>query len=163
KSASVLFVSANYRLSNDADMFEITSQVFLFPNNDALRATIKKPVKKEPTAWANALYYNFFLFEAPVQGATANRDQNIAALSANNGAQMRILLDMGAKRMAEMVAADLEGGEQADAAAATVTVKNPLFSQMDAKGKLVKEDNDGRLVRTNDGNLFYGAKAGARP
>jgi hypothetical protein len=157
KDSAVLFVTADYRLSNDGDVLDITTVASLFPKSDVLAALKKTQGGSGPkTALANSIYHNTFVFEATLPGATQDRDQNIAAWSANNGAEMRNLLDQGAKAIAEMVAADLQGGDQPDTGTATVAIKN-------IKGKMVKQDNGSEIVRFDDGTMRYDLTAAAHP
>jgi hypothetical protein len=168
KASSVLFVVAEYHLSNDSDTLDIVAEAGLYPNNDQLRALIPgKPDKKTSVSLANALYRNRIVFEAHVANA-GNRDGNIAEWSANNGGAARAALTAAAKKVAALVAEDVQRAE-ADSApardAAKVDVDIPAESaacpyagtdaQCGSSAVLVSQDSDGKLLRFEDGSLKY--------
>src|SRR6185437_11881716 len=155
KDSSVLFVSADYRLSNDGDVLDIVAMASLFPKDDALKAMVKTASTSGPkTSMANALYRNNFVFELKLPGSTDDRDKNIAMWSADNGAAMRAALDRGAKEIASMVAADLQNGDQPDASATELTAEPTTTGlPLDAKGKLVINDDRGQLLRMDNGTM----------
>jgi hypothetical protein len=150
KSDAVLFVAADYHLSNDSDEFFITAGVSLFPINDALKA-IKAGGKSPKSSLTNSLYHNSLAFKTKAPNATSDRDQNIATWSKSNGAAMRAALKFGAEKLAALIAADLQGQDNAaassDAAAAVMIDGQP--------GDIVSRDADGAIVRFKDGTLAY--------
>lgn len=155
KSAAVLFVSADYHLTNDADELEVTLQASLFPNTDALRAV--KPTKsKDPkAAIENSLYHNTLTFKDKVAGwnSASDRDRNISAWDAANGAEMRTSLTLAAKELSQALASDLQVPTlDPPAASQPVTVDG-------VTGAVVTSDPDGSLLRMKDGTLLYATKS----
>lgn len=157
KDSTVLFVTVDYRLSNDGDVLDIAATASLFPKDDPLKSMVKTASSSGPkTAMANALYRNNFIYELHLPGTTDDRDKNIALWSANNGAATRAALDQGARELAAMVAADLEGGDQPVAGAAKVTTQTPTAQiPVDVTGLVVNSDKTGQLVRLDDGTMKY--------
>jgi len=168
KASSVLFVIADYRLSNDGEVMYVTLQAALMPNNDKTRALIPgKRDDKTPVALVNALYRNRFIFEAHVSG-TGDRDKNIAEWSANNGAAARAALTMAAKKLVPMLVDDVqraEGDIAPPANAAQVPNSTPSEvvecniapseAQCGKTAVLLSQDQDGQVLRFKDGSLKY--------
>jgi hypothetical protein len=168
KASSVLFVVADYRLSNDGDVLFVTLQAALMPNNDQTRALIPgKRDEKTPVALANALYRNRFVFEAHVNG-TGDRDKNIAEWSADNGTAVRAALTMAAKKLVPLMAQDIQRAEGdiappanapqvANSTPSEVVECNiaPSEAQCGKTGMLLSQDQDGEVLRFKDGSLKY--------
>lgn len=108
KDAAVLLMTTDYSLDNDGNVLTVTVGAALYPNNEALRAFVKKGTAKPSTALGNSIYHDTLVFRRPLDGATADRDANIAKWSADKGAMMREALDDAAKRLAQKIAADLQ-------------------------------------------------------
>jgi len=173
KAASVLFVIADYHLSNDGDFLLASFDAALMPNNDQLRALIPgKRDTKRPIARANALYQNRFAFEAHVAG-TGDRDRNIAEWSANNAAAARAALEMAAGKFAAMLTEDIQRPENdvprsSNAPGARVDVPAesaqctylPVGAQCGTAGVVQGQDQDGDTFRFEDGSYKY-VKRGA--
>jgi len=138
KDSAVLFTVADYQLSNDAQELTITLSAALYPNNDALFA-LKPRAKSGPrSALGNSLYHNTLTFTMEVPSPSQDRDHNIATWSAQNGAVMHAALNMGARKLAAMLASDLQGPD-GDAA--------------------LQNDSEGMLERLGDGRLHFAAKS----
>jgi hypothetical protein len=108
RDSAVLFASADYQLSNDADLLTVTVSASLFPKSDALRALKQGKSSGTKTALANSLYHNTLVFEYHPQNTGVDRPTNIANWSANNGAAMRAALDESAKKLAWLLAQDVQ-------------------------------------------------------
>jgi hypothetical protein len=135
---AVLFVSADYQLSNDADVFTFKLAVGLYPRDPALAAL--KQGASTTLDNKNSLYRNTLSFEARPPGETSDRDRNIAILSAENGAWMRKMLTMGAAKLSSMLAADLQAAEG------------------EANLASFNNDPDGTIVRAPNGTLKFTAR-----
>lgn len=173
KTASVLFVIADYHLSNDGDVLLASFDAALMPNNDQLRALIPgKRDTKRPIARENALYQNRFAFEAHVSG-TDDRDRNIAEWSANNAAAARAALEMATRKFADMLKEDLQRPEEDVAPPSNVPVfkvdvpaesaecrYQPAEAQCGTTGVLQSQEEGGETFRFKDGSLKY-VKLGA--
>ena len=156
KSDAVVFIVADYHLSNDGDEFFITAAVSLFPNSDALKALkAQKAGGKSPkTVVTNALYHNTITIKVDAPNSIKDRDQNIIKWSANNGAAMRAALKLGAEKLAMLIAADLQGQEDAVAGAAAPDPANAVTID-NVPGEIVSRDAQGMIVRFKDGTLTY--------
>jgi len=137
KASAVLFTTADYQLSNDAQELTITLSAALFANNDTLLAARPRAKSGPRSALGNSLYHNTLMFTMEVPSPSQDRDHNIASWSAQNGAVMRGALKLGARKLAAMLASDLQGPD-ADAA--------------------FKNDADGTLDRLGDGRLHFAAR-----
>lgn len=164
-ASAVLFVIADYRLSNAGDAVLVTLVVRLIPNNDVLRALrTGKHDDKVAVAAINALYRNRFTFEAHIK-TTADRDQNIAEWSANHGAAARAALQMAVEKLVPLMAEDIQGAVTTPANAEQVTMPlteevttcgvNTSGAQCGTKATLVTKDQDGEAVRFDDGSIKY--------
>jgi hypothetical protein len=168
KDSAVLLVVCDYRLSNDGSTLDVTTLARLFPNDDALKTYVAagngNAAKSDER---NTIYRNSFLFEVRLPNATDDRDQNITAWSANNGAAMREALGDGARHTAEMLAADLQDGDRPGAGATTVNADPPATGYPTAgvavatTGQIISNSDGGQLVRMDDGTLRYTAAAPA--
>jgi hypothetical protein len=168
KASSVLFVVADYRLSNDGDVLLVTLEAALMPNNDQLRALIPgKHDDKTLVALSNALYRNRFLFEAHVS-ATGDRDRNIAEWSANNASAGRAALTMASNKLVSLLIQDIQRAEgdiapAADApqvavsvpAEATECTVAPSETQCGRSAVLLGQDQDGQAFRFKDGSVKF--------
>jgi len=167
-AAAVLFVVADYRLSNDGGVLLVTLQAALIPNNDQLRALrVAKHDDKTPVALVNALYRNRIVFEAHVNG-TGDRDKNIAEWSAGNGSAIRAALSMGVKKLVPLLVDDLQRAEGDVAPAANAPqvavgapsevsdcVLAPSEAQCGINAVVLGQDQDGQVLRFKDGSLKY--------
>lgn len=163
KDSAILFVVSDYRLSNDGDVLDVTTFAKLFPNDDALKSYVQKPDTRTKSADDNTIYRNMFVYEVRLPGATDDRDKNIAAWSADNGALMRAALDQGAKETAAMLAADIQDGDRPAADATAMNLDPPATVTpvpgvpISTSARVVSDDASGRLVRCDDGTLRYAA------
>lgn len=148
--AAVLFTTADYHLSNDANQLSVVVTAMMFPNSDALRAVQPAQKTKTRTDAKNAIYRNTFMFQADVPGTVADRDHNIQVWSADNGAAMRADLTFAEQKLAQMVADDITATEAGDKARSEEAVKEDGVDV-----KLVSTDSDGHTVRFKDGTLKY--------
>jgi hypothetical protein len=165
RAGAVLFAKPDYHLSNDGDELSLSVEVSLFPNDEALRALQLKDKSKSAaksyaaktgskTATELSLYRNILKFKAKAPGATSDRDRNIAAWSADNGAAMRSTLKMGAAKLASMLAGDLQ--RAAEDMAAKVDAKGLGAITVDRiSGQVVGNDGDGETVRFKDGTMAF--------
>lgn len=142
--SAVLLTTADYQLSNDADELTVTLKAALYPKSEALVALRKGKPSKTKVNLANALYHDTLMFECRMPNATTDRPTNIAAWSADNGAAMRAALDIGAAKVAWMLAADLQS------------------SMTSAPGVIPNTDPAGTVVRTDTGALKFHVYATAR-
>jgi hypothetical protein len=150
KDGAVMFATTDYHLSNDADLLYITLNASLFANNDALRALKQTKKSDIKTMLANALYHNVLVFVVKPDGATSDRDKNIALWSANNGAAMRTALKSGASELAAMLAADVQ---QSDPPAPGDAKGERTVEGI--TGQIIASDAGGSVVRFKDGTLKY--------
>jgi hypothetical protein len=167
-ASSVLFIVADYHLSNDGDVLLVSCQAALMANNDQLKALIPgKRNEKNSVALINALYRNRFVFEAHVSG-TGDRDRNIAEWSANSGSAARAALTMAAKKLAPIMVEDIQRAEGDIAPAtdaplvdsSTPSEATPCMvatseAQCGKQGVLLMQDQDGKTLRFKDGSLKY--------
>ena len=141
KASAVLMATTDYHLSNDGGTLFIVINAGLFANSDALRAlepsTRKENVRSDP---ANALYRNSFMFEAGVPNASNSRDVNMATWSANQGEAIRATLKFGVARLAQLMAADLQGADV---------------------GSLSSGQAVGTILRHDDGTVEYALRSGS--
>ena len=158
KANAVLFTTADYQLSNDADILTVSLTASLFGNTDALNAlrTKKTSSGRFSTDIANAIYYNTFTFVAKVPGATGDRDHNIIVWDAQNGAAMRADLALGGDKLSSMLVADLQTSA-ADRAAGTAS------TLMGAPVQIVATDSYGETVRLKAGNMEFAEKSMVAP
>jgi hypothetical protein len=168
KASTVLFLVADYRLSNDGDVLFVTFQAALMPNTDQTRALIPgKRDEKTAVALTNALYRNRFVFEAHVNG-TGDRPRNVAEWSANNGAAARAALTMAVKKLVPLLVDDIQRAEGdiappanaplvANSTPSEVTECNiaPSEAQCGKNAVLLGQDQDGQILRFKDGSLKY--------
>jgi len=168
RAGAVLFATPDYRLSNDGDELFLSVNVSLFPNDDALRALKGDKAKAassstragSKTAQEIALYRNTLKFKARAPGATSDRDRNVAAWSADNGAAMRSILKLGAAKVALMLADDLQSSPEEIAANTKTYVMGPGQVTIEGiTGRIVGTDDDGETVRLNDGTMAFVTKA----
>jgi hypothetical protein len=154
KADAVLFTTADYQLSNDADVLTVSLTVSLFGNTDALNTLKTKKTSSggASTAIDNAIYYNTFTFVVKVPGATSDRDHNIAVWDAQNGAAMRVDLAQAVGKLSSMLAADL----QTSAADRTAGTPSTL---MGSPVQVVASDSDGETVRLKAGNMEFAEKS----
>jgi hypothetical protein len=132
KASAVLLTTTDYQLSNDAQELTITLNAALYANNEALGAL--KPRKKGPRAFlGNSLYHNTLTFTMMAPNATADRDHNIGIWGADKGAMARAALKMGARKLAIMLASDLQGEDDT----------------------ALHGDTDGGVERMGDGRLHF--------
>jgi hypothetical protein len=158
KDSAVLFTTTNYCLSNDADVLDIFVHASLFPNSPELRALKPSTGKSMTASMANALYQNTFVYESHLLGATGDRDQNIAMLSADHGAMLRSELKAGAAKLSEMLAADLPRTETDPVPAGKdVTITNQ--AGLPVNGSAVATDSGGSLILFKDGTQMFAAHA----
>jgi hypothetical protein len=162
-AAAVLYVIADYRLSNAGDAVLVTFVVRLIPNDDALRALhTGKHDDKVKVAAVNALYRNRFTFEARLK-TVGERDNNIAQWSANHGAAARAALKLSIEKLVPLLVNDMQGTAVAGTEPVTVTLTqeitncgvNTSGAQCGTKGLLVAKDQDGETVRFDDGSYKY--------
>jgi hypothetical protein len=144
KDSAVLFASADYQLSNDADVLTVTMNAGLFPNSDALRALKQGKTSSTKTALANSLYHNKISFEYRAPNATSDRDANIAHWSADNGAAMRRALDTSLAKLAWLLTQDLQSAMASPA------------------GAIPNTDAHGTVSRAEDGTLKFTAASVAQ-
>ncbi len=107
KDAAVLFLTTDYNLDNDGNVLTVTLYATLFPNSDPLRSYVKGGTSKPLTAMTNTIYHDTLVFRHPLDGATDNRDANIAKWAADKGAMMREALNDAGKRLGQKLAQDL--------------------------------------------------------
>jgi hypothetical protein len=154
QAGAVLFIAADYNLSNDGDELTVKLYASLFPNNDDLRAL--KPVKKDSKGAvvlpANALYRNVFTYKTRIPPAPNGRDGTIAVWSANNGAAARAALGMAAAKLARLLAEDIQRTEEDGAAAAKAGTPVKIEG---LSGQSIGSDADGTVVRLADGTLAF--------
>jgi hypothetical protein len=131
KSSSVLLASANYHLANDAGALWIEVHAAVYHAGQA-------PAGAHASAPTSALYRNTFWFTVNLPHASAKREENLAAWAADNGALLRTDLTRGAKKISELIVADLKAS--------------------DAPGAATASSTDGGLERKADGTeVFHGA------
>jgi hypothetical protein len=158
KASAVLFAQTDYHLSNDGDVLLVSTKVSLFPNEDALRAvkTNDKGKSGSKTAPEHALYRNSLEFKTSMPGATSDRDANIAAWSANNGAAMRAALKQGATKLGMMLADDLQRPPEEMPMKKIGYTKAEGAVRIDGvNGYVIGTDADGEIVRLNDETLAF--------
>ena len=146
KAAAVLFVAADYQLSNDGDELTVTATTRLVGTTPALQALVSKRDQKHPASPGNAIYRNRLVFKARIAAQPGGRDDNIAVWSARNGALLRTALDMASAKLAGMLVQDLLQTAAQDAAAAKQITKDPVAIGTDA---------DGKTMRNADGTLTF--------
>lgn len=157
KDSAVLFTTTDYRLSNDANILDITMRAELIGNSADLRA-LKPWTAKHSSEPANALYRNQFTYEVHLIGATSDRPSNIAMLSADRGAALRKELQAGEARLAAMLAADLQRTDtDPPPVGKEVTFTNA--SELPVVGNAVSGDADGSTVVLKDGTQMFVAHA----
>ncbi|HUO91474.1 MAG TPA: hypothetical protein VMU22_01060 [Rhizomicrobium sp.] len=168
RASAILFVLADYRLSNDGDEMLVTLQAALIPNNDQLRALrAAKHDDKIPVALSNALYRNRFIFEAHVS-TTGDRNHNIAEWSADNASAARAALTMAARKLAPLLIDDLQRAESdvgppanAPYVAAGLSGEvtecgiSPSEAQCGKTAMVLSQDRDGEAFRYKDGSIKY--------
>ena len=162
KDGALLFDLTDYDLSEDGSKLIIRTTVNLYVNSEALAAF--KPAggrKDKPYHWSNALYRGSFIFEAEAPGATGDRNLNIAAWSANKGESMRSALKLGATKLAQMLATDLQGYEPTVANVSVAPIKTVRLDG--EEGQVVTDEADGLVVRLKDGTLKYAARSVLQP
>jgi hypothetical protein len=155
-ASAVLMAGMDYHLSNDGDILYVTAYTFLFPKNGEKAPVVKAGSRSKPklkTAPENAIYRDTLVFQTKVDGATSDRDHNIALWSADNGAAMRAALKLASVKLSAMVSADLDRPEK-DPPATGKSVKVEGF-----KGAIVSTDDDGTLVRFEDGTMKFVTKS----
>jgi hypothetical protein len=159
KAGAVLIAISDYRLSNDANVMDVTLNAALYSNNDALRA-IKafKGGNGQKTVPANALYRNVLAFETMCPGCRPDgRDGNISIWSGHNGALMRSTLNLATSELAQMLAKDIQRHEnEADPADARTETS---FTRNGQTGAIVGKDATGEILRFKDGTLQYATNA----
>jgi hypothetical protein len=157
KDSAVLFATADYHLSNDANILDITVHASLFPASADLRAL--KPAKNGRTVTgdlSNAIYQNTFIYDARLAGTGDDRASNIALLSADHGAALRKEMQLGETKLAQMVATDIQRAET-DAMPAGRDVTVTGSSGLAMSGQAVGSDRDGTVVRFKDGSYAFAA------
>lgn len=147
--STVLLTHTDYRLSNDGDVLFVTLSAYIFQKDPARDQKPASGRAKPVAVPQNSIYRDVFTFRARVAGAAGDRDKNIALWAADNGAPMRSALTMASAKLARMLATDLDRPEK-DAPAAGRKVKIEF-----AKGVVVATDDDGSMVRMEDGTLQY--------
>jgi len=159
RSGAVLFAEPDYHLSNEGDLLVLKVKVSLFPNDDALRALSQnKSNSGAKTAPERALYRNTLTFSTGVSGSTGDRDANMKVWSADSGAAVRVALNKGAAKLAVMLAEDLQ--QVAEEMSGTAGAKGTMPSVVvdGVSGQIVRNDDDGDMVRFGDGTLGFVAK-----
>jgi hypothetical protein len=162
KAESELFVVADYHLNNDGDAMLVTLLPALMPNDDQLRALI--PGKRDDDLKAsrvNALYRNKLTFEAHVN-STGDRDSNIAEWSAGNGSAARAALTMAVKKLIPAMLEDIQRAETdmgPPKTAVRTSIPSPAICtvapQCATSAVQISKDQDGQLLRFDDGTLTY--------
>jgi hypothetical protein len=108
KSNVALIASADYHLANDA------GSLWIFVHAAVYRSGVSPAAS--PSAAANALYRNTICFTVNLPQPTKNRDDNVAAWSADHGALLRSALKKGATKISQLVAADIHATNAAPGA-----------------------------------------------
>lgn len=154
KDSAVMFTTADYHLSNDADVLDVTIRASLFANSADLRALKPATGKSMISSMANALYHSSFTYESHLVGSTDDRDHNIAMLSADHGAALRTELKTGTAKVAGMLAADLQ--RDADPAPGKeITINSQAGLPMTGNIVDSDSDSDGVHVRFKDGTEMF--------
>lgn len=154
---AVLFTTVDYRLSNDGDVLSIWLEASLFPKSDGLRA-FNQQASKPKTNLKNALYHNKLDFQFSPPNVTDDREHNMPMWTQQNGALMRGALKLGAAKLSQMLAEDLEQQTQAGIASSldgAITVRDELDAPTSLKGQTVSTDADGTTFRNADGSLYF--------
>ncbi len=152
QAPAVLLVTADYRLSNDADILDVSLTPRLYAGTDALRAMLAKPDAKDKLALANTLYRNILTFETRIPADPGGRDAYIATWSANNGEKARAALKLAVAKLSAMLAQDIAWSEEDGVAAANAGTPIDNFPVV---GQVITTDADGNLIRMKDGRLQY--------
>jgi hypothetical protein len=158
-AGAILVATADYRLDNDGNVLTVSLTAMLLPHNDALRA-IKAPKDKPLARASNAIYHNVFLFTTRLPDGGGDRDANIAAWSADHAAPLRAALDMGTKKVAQLLAADIVRPTNDADPTGSLTFSVPGIL---GQGYLVSSDADGSVVRYKDGSTAYATRALVQP
>lgn len=158
---AVLFTTVDYRLSNDGDVLSIWLEASLFPKSDGLKA-FKQQGSAPKTNLKNSLYHNKFDFQFSPPNVTDDRAHNMPMWTAQNGVLMRAALKLGAAKLSQMLAMDLEQQTQADSTSGEITVRNELDAPTSLKGQTVSTDADGTIFRNADGSLYFMATGFAK-
>ncbi len=158
KAAAVLFTTADYQLSNDADVLTVSLTASLFGNTDTLNALRAKKTNSggNSSDAANAIYYNTFTFVTKAPGVTSDRDHNIAIWDSQNGAVMRADLSMAVDKLSSMLTADLQTSA-ADRIAGTPS------TLMGVPVQVVANDSGGETVRLKAGDMEFADKSMIAP
>jgi hypothetical protein len=154
---ALLVAVSDYRLDNDGNILTVTLNVMLLPHNDALRA-IKGPIKSPLFKGDNALYRTSLAYVAKLpSGSSADRDVNIAAWSASNGAPMKAALDAATKKLASMLATDVARPSTDIDPTSGTNVDVPGLSPFGnaVPGFDIGHDADGTTVRFKDGSTAF--------
>jgi len=151
---AIVTVGVNYHLSNNADTVYVIVNLAMFGNSEALKPFRPTDAKTDKASdLSNAIYRNSYMFMARAPAASGDRKLNMASWSANNGAPFRMAMSLGAAKLSQVMAADLQGLEEPTAppqpGAETVASND---------GLVIMKDADGSLLRHSDGSLVYTAK-----
>jgi hypothetical protein len=156
KAPAVLFVTADYRLSNEGDVLDVLLYPQLFGTTDALRTLVPKYNAKNRMDPANTLYRNVLLFQTRIPEDPNGRDAHVQTWSANNGEKARAALKLAENKLAVMLAQDIAMSEAEGKAAfdAGTPVGNVFFD-----GRIIATDEEGSIIRNAEGGLIYATKA----
>jgi hypothetical protein len=154
KEAAVLVAVTDYHLSNDGGELYVIVNANLYPKSAALAAL--KPAGGSAESVSdirNALYRNAFMFKAKAPGVSTDRAHNMEGWSANHGEAFRAALNLATTKLARMLAADLQGQQQAPITQSGDRIKPTTMAG--ETGQILANEADGMIIRHEDGTLVY--------
>ena len=164
-AGGVLFVATAYQLSPDFSQLNVYAKVSLFPHPAGEPAKRRKGRAEQTYAidsdLANASYYNNFTVQTPLDAKGATPELTVAAWTGDQGAPMRRALDASLRKLAWLVAADLE---YAPPPAGTAVGGDPYFDNVanaqawnkrQEVGHITSSSDEGKVIRMNDGTVKY--------
>ncbi len=157
KASAVLFVSADYHLTANADALKISLAPYMFPNAAELKTLHASAEASGPkTSAANSMYRSMLSYRDRAPDITTDRNSNLAVWASDDGAALRASMKHGMRKLAEMLADDIQlaGISDADHTKTQPTIK---VDGLDAR--VIASDKVGSLVMMPAGELMYLTKA----
>jgi len=124
KADAVMFIDVKYAFTPTFDFLMLTSNVMVFPVNEALSPYKERPDTDDIIEYEDNIYRNRFAAAVPVGTDDGSKDENGAAWAAMDEEQLTALMKDGATRLAEQIAFDLSLDEMSEDDTETVSVDN---------------------------------------
>lgn len=156
KANSVMFVLADYRLSEDISTFELELSTIVYPRGAASAIELPGPVPSGTPGMSKfgpdyATYQSKLTYVARLPNADADGGKNSQLWGKDGAALLRAALLSGVRQAAQVLARDMQSQVSTSSTANPVAIDNAMLHRLD----------DGSMVLQADMNALMQAKANA--